>query len=616
MAHALQHGFTEVQIVKHGVKLIQGACVFLSVAAACGGDGSLAGDDLSPSVGNNTSGSGSSLGPSDPIGEPEPPPEQEAESRFRVPVVSGRWVWTANPISGRVALIDATSFSVKTALAGAGPTYLVALPAPEGESRALVLNTASNDATLLATNGADEIEALMTLPVHAGANAWAVTSDGRFAIAWTDASAQAKPDPSEGFQDITVLDLAADEPSSKRLSVGYRPVRVLMDDDDRYAYVVTDAGIDVVDLRSADGPVVEREVQLSDDPANDTAPRDVSITPDGAFAFVSREGKSYVTVVDVEQGRFKNIELPGVVTDLDLSADASLAIAVVREPTLLVGSGGAGGEGGRGAGLGVSEGGAGGEAGGGGGLDAGGEGGASGAGGEGGAAPESPAPGQSMVVLLPVASAFDAPTGFARVQLDEWFGSVELGERGSTALLYSNGVPNAHMTLLELAAEAPFPHRTVDLKIPVFSALSTPDGAHAIALLKPAVGSQMPGAFAVVPVDKDLPAKIQGTKAITVASDPSKETSAMVAISDARAVVTVSDGVATHYAYVARMPELTVDAIELASKPLPRASGIVREANQAFVAQQHPEGRITFIDLDTNEVHTLTGFELSTQVSQ
>jgi len=49
---------------------------------------------------------------------------------------------------------------------------------------------------------------------------------------------------------------------------------------------------------------------------------------------------------------------------------------------------------------------------------------------------------------------------------------------------------------------------------------------------------------------------------------------------------------------------------------LQQASGLVPEANQAFVAQQHPEGRITFIDLDTRELHTLTGFELATQVGQ
>jgi hypothetical protein len=619
----LQFGFTEVH-VKQGVKLLTGSLVLVTMAASCSSDGTF--DDDSLNFGPSAAGGSSSGEPLDP-GEqvPLPEPEKEADASFRVPVVSGRWVWTANPTSGRVALIDATSFTVKTALAGAAPTYLAALPAPKGSSRALVLNARSNDATLLATTADGEIEARATLPVHAGANAWATTPDGRFAIAWTDASAEANPDPSQGFQDITVLDLEGETPSSKRLSVGYRPARVFMDDDSRYAYVVTDAGIDVVDLKSERGPIVEREVEVSANPANDTARRDVNVTPDGAFAFVSRDGKDYITVVNVEQGRFKDIALPGVVTDLDLSADASLAIAIVREPTLAADTpaagAGAGGVAGQANEVGAGEGGAGAAAGGGG-SDAGGaagqhggEGGGDGVS-EGGAGPGQQAPTKSMVVLLPVATAFDAPGTFERVRLNELFGSVELGQQGETALLYSNGVPRTHLTLLQLGEAAGSSHRTLDLKIPIFSAISTPDGAHAIALLEPPAGSKLPGAFAVVPVRRNLPAKIQGTKAITVAMDAGAQTPAMVAISDERALVTVSDGVGTHLAYLARMPELTVDAIELASKPLPRASGIVSEANQAFIAQQHPEGRITFIDLDTNAVHTLTGFELSSQVSQ
>jgi hypothetical protein len=33
-----------------------------------------------------------------------------------------------------------------------------------------------------------------------------------------------------------------------------------------------------------------------------------------------------------------------------------------------------------------------------------------------------------------------------------------------------------------------------------------------------------------------------------------------------------------------------------------------------FVAQQHPEGRITFIDLVSGEPRTITGFELGSKV--
>lgn len=220
-----------------------------------------------------------------------------------------------------------------------------------------------------------------------------------------------------------------------------------------------------------------------------------------------------------------------------------------------------------------------------------------------------------MAVLLPVASILSDPDGFAAVSIDELFGSVELGAQGATALLYSNGVASSHLTLLELGPEQGFAHRTVDLKLPVFSAVSAPNGEHAIALLRPPAGSQQPGAFAVVPVAKELPSKIQGTRAATAPADLSS--AAMVAIDDTRALVTVSDVASNvHVAYLVRMPELTVDAVELASQPLEQASGIVREANQAFVAQQHPEGRITFIDLDSGEQHTLTGFELSTEVGQ
>ncbi|HKY39033.1 MAG TPA: hypothetical protein VJN18_24010 [Polyangiaceae bacterium] len=619
--------------MKHRVRLFYGIAAVLGAAVACGAADREASDNA-PSPGGSSGGTGNIIGPGggDPSTQPnDPDPEVEVDRAFRVPVVSGRWVWTANPTSGRVALIDATNFEVKTTEAGAGPTYLAALPALQsGGSRALVINTLSEDATLLSANDSGEIEATLTLPVHHDANAWAISPDGRFAVAWTDASTAIRPDPSEGFQDITVLDLEAEPATSKRLSVGYRPARVFMDDDSRHAYVATDAGIDVVDLLSDEGAIVERELELSENPASDTAKRDVNMTPDGKLAFVSREGKDFITVVDVELGAFKDIALPGVVTDLDLSADASMAVVIIREPTLAAdpsaAGAGIGGQVGPSAVAGSEGGGAVVENGGEGGLDdgAGGLGGEPGvASGGGGAAVGGAGPGpvleqRSMAVLLQVASIFEAPDVFERVDIDELFGSVELGPQGATALLYSNGVPSTHLTLLGLELGDDFKqHRTVDLKLPVFSAVSAPDGAHAVVLLKPPAGSAMPGAFAVVPIAKDLPPKIQGTLAATVPADPAAQAPAMVAIDDTRAVVTVSNAAErAQVSYLVRMPELTVDAVPLASRPLEGASGIVREANQAFVAQHHPEGRITFIDLDSGEQHTLTGFELSTEVGQ
>jgi len=607
--------------LKHGARLFYAIAVTLgAVVSACGMDAASpsAQADRGAGSGNTTAGTSSNLPPGMQV--PTPEPEKEVDRAFRVPVVSGHWVWTANPKSGRVALIDAKTFTVKTALAGAGPTYLAALPAEGGGARALVINTESLDATLLSANAAGEIETTATLPVHEGANAWAVSPDGRFAIAWTDASAIADADPSEGFQDITVLDLGGKSPTSRRLSVGYRPARVFMDDDSGSAYVATDAGIDVVDLAAKNGAVVDSEIELSASPANDTARRDVNMTADGLFAFVSRQGKDYVTVVDVAQRLIHDVTLPGIVTDLDLSADGATAVAIIRDrilPADMSAAGaGAGGQAGEST-MGSEGGGAGVESGGGGGLGSGaaGLGGSAAEGGTGGGAQPGPlAAVGSMAVLLPVATIFNSPDEYVAVALEEVFGSVDLGaDDGRTALLYSNGTPSTHLTLLGLSDVSK--HRTIDLKLPVFSAVSSPDGAHAIALLKPPLGSKQPGAFAVVPVAKDLPAKIQGTLAATVPADVTKAP-AMVAIDDHRALVTVSDGVSVSVAYLVSMPELTVDVFPLDSVPLPQSSGLVPEANQAFIAQQHPEGRITFIDLDSREQHTLTGFELATQVGQ
>jgi hypothetical protein len=575
--------------VKHGAKLGYAGALVLGVMVGCGSS------DSSTAEGNRgTDGDVPGTGAGQPGGqESDPGPEVEAEPAFQVPIVSGRWVWTANPSSGAVAVIDAQSLVVHTARAGEGPTQLAALPPPRGGgSRALVLNGLSSDATLLTAGDDGVVVADTTLPLHRGANAWATTSDGRFAIAWTNVAAVQNPDPSEGFQDITVLSLAEGARSSKRLSVGFRPVRVFLDDDDRYAYFATDAGIAVVDLLASNGPEVVREVAVSAEPARDSDPREVNVTPDGSFAFVSRRGRSHVTVVDLGAGSFADVQLPGVVTDLDLSADAELAVVIVQRPAVatqeLPAAGGSGGEGGD--------------------AGAGGEGGDA----SGGAAGSMTGRG-SAIVLLPVREILDAPTTFRTIESDESFGSVELGENGR-ALLFQNGSPSSRLTLLDLGAAASEPSRTLDLKLPVFSAAATPDGEHALVLLKPPAGSAKPGAFAVVPLSGDLPAAINGTVAATVPPDLAVGAPAMVALDDGHALVTVSDGSQVHVAYLVGMPSLLVDPIALGSAPLRGGSGIVPEANRAFVAQQHPEGRITFIELDSGAHRTLTGFELSSRV--
>ncbi|HVJ17571.1 MAG TPA: hypothetical protein VM686_19240, partial [Polyangiaceae bacterium] len=284
----------------------------------------------------------------------EPPPEQELEDTFRAPVISGRWVWTANPDTGRVALIDTASLEVTTADVELGPTYLAALPSPaEEKSAALVINTGTDRVSVLASDGG-VIESI-AVDVHRGANSLEVAPSGALAVIWTNSLLVEAPDPTEGFQDITVLTMG-DEPKTRRLTVGYRPTRVFISQDESQAFVVAESTISVVALEGDGAPRVLRDVPLGADVDEAASSRDVSVTPDGAHAFVVHESSAGIDIIDLGTGEKQRVTLPGPVTDLDLAADATRAFAVIRgkygyvpDPAGAGGaSGGAGGEGGAG----------------------------------------------------------------------------------------------------------------------------------------------------------------------------------------------------------------------------------------------------------------------------
>src|SRR5262249_3237109 len=98
-----------------------------------------------------------------------------------------------------------------------------------------------------------------------------------------------------------------------------------------------------------------------------------------------------------------------------------------------------------------------------------------------------------------------------------------------------------------------------------------------------------------------------------VASDAPTVAVALSPTNSERALVTVSDPSSNSFgAYLVRTPNLQVDYQSLSSEPL--ASGTVPDAEKAFVAQVHPEGRISFIALDDGQSREITGFELSSKV--
>jgi hypothetical protein len=514
-----------------------GVGLLVVAMTACGDSAAssmTAGESEPRSPGGDSSGA-----PADDAGVPA---EREVESYYQAPVATGKYVWVANPKSGRVAYINAETLDVRTVEAGNGPTYLAVVPAQTADTT-IVLNVLSDDATLLRADGAN-VTARTFKTAHA-MNSWAMSPDGRWAIAWTDArKTTALADKTQGFQDLTVIDLTA-QVAPQVLAVGYRPVTVGFDGQSRRGYAVTQDGIAVVDLFAAAGaPRVAKNVALSDDPLDDPGTRDVSVTPDGAYALVRRDNRSDVTVVALESGTRTTVTLPGPVTDLDLSPKGDRAVAVIRQT--------------------------------------------------------------ATIALLPVPGIATSPAAFTTATVTgETIGSVSLAATGDTGVLYTNAVPSERITVLGLASGTPA-FRTIRLYSPVLGVFLTPDAAHAVVLHDaPAPPSTKAGAFSLVPIATTLPAKIVGTDAPpnAVALSPTSD----------RAVITERDDKKKIFGvYLAKLPELAVVRYPLASPPI--AAGVVGGARRAYVAQQHPDGRITFLDLDSGLARTLTGFELAARI--
>ena len=469
-----------------------------------------------------------------PAADAAPPPEREVESSFEAPVATGSFVWVTNPKSGRIAYIDVRSLVVKTVEAGNGPTYLAAVPGANVDTT-VVLNVLSNDASVLrATAAGIDVK---SVKVAKDANAWAFSADGRYAIAWADAKKRPGAPKTEGFQDLTVIDLNSTAPPTV-LAVGYRPVLVGFARNAPLAHAVTQDGVAIVDLATSP-PRLVRNVPISATPTEDPGTRDVAVTPDGKTALVRREGSPSITAVSLETGARVEVVLNGPVTDLDLTESGDRAVAVVRST--------------------------------------------------------------STVAVLPIPGVLTQPTQVKNVTVTgETVGSVVLSTDGSTAMLYTNASQTERVTVMNLLATPDPTFRTVKLYSPVLAAFAAPDARHATILHDV---KTLDGAFSLVPLAIDLPAKIVATKA--------KPT--FVAMTESVAIVSErGDSQKIYGAYLAKLPSFEVERFTLASPPI--AVGIVPAAKRAFVAQQHPEGRITFLDLDTGLARTLTGFELASRV--
>ncbi|MDP9151306.1 MAG: hypothetical protein M3O36_15390 [Myxococcota bacterium] len=617
--------------MKRSCREATAAVGMLMALFGCSSSGS-ATDGSLPFRGSNGSSSGSSQGPSaggafataDAGGGL--PAEVKTESDYQSPVATGNTVWIANPRSGRVAYVDATSFNVQTVQAGDGPTYLAAVPNldPSATSEAaIVINVRSHDATLLRHDTLNGRLSPTTYPSTGDANAWAISPSGRWAVAWTDAARLANTDPTQGFQDIAVLDLTSGpalDAGTPILAVGYRPSQVVFAQHETRAFVVTQDGISVIELGSRPavthnfalaapvplGPAVadaaspdssavdamptdasavdaategsvadaspegmaagDGPLEVASDGSSSALPipapggtPDVSFSPDGTVALVRQDGVAAITVISLTDGSPTRVALPSPPTDLTISPDGSFAVAVLRNT--------------------------------------------------------------STVAILPLPGITSDPTASTLIGIaGEIVGRAVVtasSKQQPSVLLFTTAAAVPRLTVLTLQPRPSY--RTIALHAPVRAVFPTGDGNNAIvlhALNQPfgsgsvptpsSLASSVRGAFSIVPISQDLPPKI-----VSLTAPP---TAVALAPAGDRALVMVSDDASIFGVELVKMPSLEVVPYSLASPPT--AVGIAAGAGKGFVAQNYADGRITLIDLAGGAARTITGFELGARVVQ
>ncbi len=499
-----------------------------------GGDGDV---NISGSGGSSDAGDVGFGGDGTTPDLPPLPEEVEEEASYKVPVATGRYLWSANPESGRVALIDAEDLTTRVLPAGLFPTYLTSIGTEE-EPGAIVLNVGSSDATRFRVTESDVLRD--SIEVHPGANRWSTSESGAWAVAWSGPEPGRTPDPVEGYQDITILSLAEDEMEAQRLTVGRRPSQVIVSTDDERVVVVEEEGISIIDPNLG---AQSHWVNLGFDAER----RDVSVNRAGTYAMVRRTGQAEVEVIDLRDPEVRvDVTLPGEVTDLDLS-DSGRGLAVIRS--------------------------------------------------------------RSEIATFLLEEVVDDPTAFDVLNIPgEVFGSAVLTGNGQTAVLYTNALLNEKINIVDLSDDDYLATRPLNTQAPVYSVIPTPDGDHAVVVAADdqlTLGDQAvpTDAFSVVSLREERFPRVVGTGARV----------RDVALGNRLGLVTATskdDGV--HEAHLIELPGLSVRSERLASEPL--AAGVLADLEKAYVAQLHPEGRVTFFNFDSDSTQTLTGFELAAGV--
>jgi DNA-binding beta-propeller fold protein YncE len=422
-----------------------------------------------------------------------------------------------------------------------------------GQDVAVVLERLSSTVTVIRSkdDGSDD---LVTHQTADGLNQLVLSPDGKYAVAFFDlAKSKGNLSSKQNFQEVTLVRLEPGKEKSVNLSVGFKPSGVQFSKSGSHAYVITEQGISVIQLASVTKPTIVPTIPVLKDPLVEAKPEEVLVTPDGKLALARVPGLSGMRVVDLETESITDIPLSGVPTDLDLTADGSLAVAIQREAEEI-------------------------------------------------ALIDIPAdladPSPSTLDIL--------PTGGYQA------GQATLSPDGKRAFLFTNATNQEVVLVADLTTRD---LDVIQLKKGVRSVLSAPDGKTVMI-----VHNKIPG----TPIAQEgFEAFVDKSYGYTLLKLDAGFDKLQLTSADPGPVAFAPDSLMAYLLLNDSALDIrTVEAIDLGSFLVqsvtvgspPVAIGVMATTSMVYVAQNHPLGRVTFIDMDSHQTKTVTGFELNSHI--
>ncbi len=477
----------------------------------------------------------------------------EVEYTFGAPISSQRYVYVAMTEQNELARIDGETLAVTATAVGKAPRDVATIPGSDG---AIVLDSTNGTATIVRPGAdGDTVHVLATLP---DLNRLDVDPSGRYAVIWFDLAKRIAEGGIGGvgsFQDVTVVSLATGAEKAVDLTVGFEPSAVQFDAVGEHAFVITATGVSVIDLAGATEatPTIVPPIAVAD-PAIAASDLEVIVVATGDFAVVRQLDSASLRIVSLraaDAGTAWTVPLASAATDIDLAPDGSRVYAVERDAKLL-----------------------------------------------------------AIVDVLD-------PTHLQTIDLsDATLGSLTVSADGARALLYTNATLDERLTMVALDMPG-FPHVTWPLEKSVRAVAISPTSDSALVL-----HAKVPGDPTTATSVDEFIDESYGYSLVDLSSGFAKlqitpvDPSTFAYAPDGTKLYVGLDGgdapLATREVQVVATRTGVVTTDQLGSPP--SAIGILPGASEAFVAQRHPLGRVSFLQLVTDAMRTVTGFDLNSHV--